>query len=73
LEDEKVMGMHWAAGLSEHLGGVVGVDDFSDPSHAIHHDVVYATGGPIEITSLVLQYEDGTHEEIMRDGQYTIF
>jgi predicted small lipoprotein YifL len=73
LEDEKVMGMHWAAGLSEHLGGVVGVDDFSDPSHAVHHDVVYPAGGPIEVTSLVLTYEDGTHEEIMRDGQYTIF
>jgi hypothetical protein len=73
LEDEKVMGMHWAAGLSEHLGGTVGVDDFSDPSHAIHHDVVYPAGGPIEVTSLVLTYEDGTHEEIIQDGQYTIF
>jgi hypothetical protein len=73
LEDEKVMGMHWAAGLSEHLGGVVGVDDFLDPSHAIHYDVVYPAGGPIEVTSLVLSYEDGSREEIMRDGRYTIF
>jgi predicted small lipoprotein YifL len=54
LEDEKVMGMHWAAGLSEHLGGVVGVDDFSDPGHVVHYDVVYASGGLIETTSLVL-------------------
>jgi hypothetical protein len=73
LEDEKVMGMHWAAGLSEHLGGAVGVADFSDPSHAVHYDIVYPEGGPIEVTSLVLTYEDGSQEEIMRDGLYTIF
>ena len=30
-------------------------------------------GGPIEVTSLVLTYEDGSQEEIMRDGLYTIF
>jgi hypothetical protein len=73
LEDEKVMGMHWAFGLSEHLGGTVGVDDFSDPSHAEHRDWVYPKGGDIEIASLVLEYEDGTSEEILRDGEYTIF
>jgi predicted small lipoprotein YifL len=73
LEDEKVMGMHWAYGLSEHIGGAVGVDDFSDPSHVEHRDWVYPKGGAIEITSLVLEYEDGTTEEIIKDGVYTIF
>ncbi len=73
LEDEKVMGMHWAAGLSEHLGGTVGVEAFSNPGNAVHYDVVYPEGGPIQVTSLVLTYEDGSSEEIMRDGQYTIF
>jgi hypothetical protein len=34
---------------------------------------VYPLGGPIEIVSLVLQYEDGMSEEIIRDGQHTIF
>jgi hypothetical protein len=33
LEDEKVMGVHLAAGLSEHIGGAVGVDDFEDPAN----------------------------------------
>jgi leucyl aminopeptidase (aminopeptidase T) len=32
LEDEKVMGVHLAAGISEHIGGAVGVDDFEDPA-----------------------------------------
>ncbi|NIN66626.1 MAG: hypothetical protein GTO63_18455 [Anaerolineae bacterium] len=73
LEDEKVLGMHWAYGLSSHLGGTVGVSEFSDPSHAVHQDIVYARGGPIEVASLVLEYEDGTTEEIIRDGEYTIF
>jgi hypothetical protein len=73
LEDEKVLGMHWALGRSDHIGGTVGVTDFSDPSHVVHWDIVYPKGGPIEIASLVLEYEDGTSEEIIKDGQYTIF
>jgi hypothetical protein len=36
-------------------------------------DIVYSEGGPIEIASLVLEYEDGTSEEIIKDGQYTMF
>jgi hypothetical protein len=73
LEDEKVMGMHWANGLSEHLGGTVGQDDFSDPRYAVHSDWVYPKGGAIEISSLILEYEDGKNEEILLDGQYTVF
>jgi hypothetical protein len=73
LEDEKVLGLHWAYGRSEHLGGTVGVDSFSDPSHVVHQDIVYASGGPIEISSLVLENEDGSAEQIMRDGRYTVF
>jgi leucyl aminopeptidase (aminopeptidase T) len=73
LEDEKVMGMHWAFGLSEHIGGTVGVDDFSDPGLAEHRDWVYPKGGAIEIASLVLEYSDGTSEEIIHDGEYTTF
>jgi leucyl aminopeptidase (aminopeptidase T) len=73
LEDEKVMGMHWAFGLSEHLGGTVGVDDFGDPRFAEHRDWVYPQGGDIEVSSLVLEYEDGTSEEILHDGEYTLF
>ena len=73
LEDEKVPGMHWAFGLSEALGGTVGVDDFSDPSHVVHRDIVYPKGGLIEVVSLVLNYKDGTSEEIIRYGEYRIF
>jgi hypothetical protein len=73
LEDEKVLGLHWAYGRSEHLGGTVGVGSFSDPSHVVHQDIVYAKGGPIEISSVVLVNEDGSTEQIMRDSRYTVF
>jgi len=73
LEDEKVLGMHWAYGRSDHLGGTVGVASFSDPSHVVHQDTVYAKGGAIEIARLVLEYEGGASEEIIRDGSYTVF
>jgi hypothetical protein len=73
LEDEKVLGMHWAYGRSDHIGGVTGVAEFSDPAHVVHQDIVYAKGGAVEIASLVLEYEDGTAEEIIEDAEYTVF
>ena len=73
LEDEKVLGMHWAYGRSDHIGGITGVAEFSDPTHVVHQDIVYAKGGPLEIASLVFEYEDGTREEIITDAEYTIF
>jgi hypothetical protein len=73
LEDEKVMGMHWAFGRSDHLGGAIGPDDFSDPRLVEHRDWVYPKGGVIEVASLVLEYEDGTTEEVIIDGEYTVF
>lgn len=73
LEDEKVLGVHWAAGRSDHIGGVIGVDDFNDPVNVVHRDVVYPFGGDIEVISLTLEYKDGTSEEIIRDGAYTVF
>lgn len=73
LEDEKASGFHWAYGQSDHIGGVVGPDSFSDPSHIVHLDTVYAKGCPVEVASVVLVYEDGTEEEIIRDCESTIF
>ncbi|MFC1923494.1 hypothetical protein ACFLY4_09430 [Chloroflexota bacterium] len=73
LEDEKVFGVHLAYGRSDHTGGVVGVDDFRDPANVVHQDVVYPFGGEIEVTSLIFEYKDGTTEELIRDGAYTVF
>ncbi len=73
LEDEKVEGLHWAYGRSDHIGGTVGVAAFSHPGHVVHYDLIYPKGGRIEIASLVLEYEDGTNEELIKNGQYTIF
>lgn len=73
IEDEKVMGFHWAYGRSDHLGGSVGVDAFSDPSHAVHQDIVYTKGSPIEVKSLDLEYQDGSSERVIEEGNYTVF
>lgn len=46
LEDEKA-GFHWAYGRSDHMGGIVGVRDFTSPDKAYHKDIVYAKGNPV--------------------------
>lgn len=71
LEDEKV-GLHWAYGRSEHLGGVTGPDAFRDPRNVVHQDIVYAPGCPIEADRLVLQLPDG-QEEILCQNRYPLF
>jgi leucyl aminopeptidase (aminopeptidase T) len=73
LEDEKVLGVHLALGRSDHIGGTVGVENFSDPAYVVHWDIVYPRGGEIEVVRLVFDYEDGGQEEIIRDGNYTLF
>lgn len=73
VEDEKVYGIHLAGGLSEHIGGTVGVDDFIDPSTVQHTDVVFPFGGEIEPTSLTFYFNDGTSEAIIQDGEYVLF
>jgi hypothetical protein len=73
LEDEKVFGVHLAVGRSDHMGGTVGPDDFQDPANIVHWDMVYARSGSVNVSDLVLEYEDGSREEILRAGDYTIF
>jgi hypothetical protein len=73
LEDEKVVGMHWALGRSDHIGGTLGPEDFQKPENVMHQDFVYPKGGSIEISSLILIYEDGSTDEIILNGAYAIF
>lgn len=72
IEDEKV-GFHWAYGLSSHIGGKTGLADFENSENAVHQDIIYAKGSPIEIRILIFEYSDGSEEEIIRDGEYLIF
>ena len=73
LEDEKVEGFHWAYGRSAHIGGTVGVEAFHDPMYVVHQDIVYAETTKVGVVSVLLVYEDGTEEEIIRDNGYTLF
>ncbi|HMP74054.1 MAG TPA: aminopeptidase [Kiritimatiellia bacterium] len=69
LEDEKA-GFHWAYGRSEHLGGTVAPDAFSDPAHVVHHDIVYAPGCPITIRRLDLLDPSGQAQAVIINGAY---
>lgn len=69
LEDEKA-GFHWAFGRSDHLGGVVGVEDFESPSNVIHQDIVYARGNPIQAERAVLVHPDGRQVVVIDGGEY---
>jgi leucyl aminopeptidase (aminopeptidase T) len=71
LEDEKA-GFHWAFGRSDHLGGVVGVDDFSDPGNVVHQDIVYASGNPIQIERADIVHPDGRRITVIENGDYTL-
>lgn len=64
IEDEKA-GMHWAYGRSEHLGGTVGPDAFSTPRRVVHQDIVYASGSPIQISTLTLHMPNGEDHVIL--------
>lgn len=69
LEDEKA-GPHIALGRSEHIGGTVGPDAFSDPRNIWHQDFVYARGCPISVTEITLSASDGESRLLFRDGSY---
>jgi leucyl aminopeptidase (aminopeptidase T) len=71
LEDEKA-GFHWAFGRSDHLGGVVGVEDFEDPENVIHQDIVYAKGNPIQVERAVIIHPDGREIAVIDEGDYKL-
>jgi leucyl aminopeptidase (aminopeptidase T) len=69
LEDEKA-GFHWAFGRSDHLGGIVGVEDFESPASVVHQDIVYAEGNPIQVERAELVHPDGRRIAVIADGEY---
>jgi aminopeptidase len=73
LLDEK-LGLHLAFGRSEHFGGQVGPSRFSRPEAVMHQDHVYlqVLQPRVLAAEVVLENEDGTKLELMRDGLYVI-
>jgi leucyl aminopeptidase (aminopeptidase T) len=71
LEDEKA-GFHWAYGRSDHMGGKVGIRDFSSPDKAYHKDIVYARGNPIVCKRLDFISSDGERITGVIDGELVI-
>jgi len=71
LEDEKA-GFHWAYGRSDHLGGQVGIKDFSSPEKVIHMDIVYAKGNPIVCKQFDFVFPDGSRKTAIIEGELTL-
>lgn len=71
LEDEKA-GFHWAFGRSDHLGGVVGVEDFVGPETVVHQDIVYAEGNPIQVEHAVIVHPDGRRVPVIENAEYLL-
>ncbi len=69
LEDEKA-GFHWAFGRSDHLGGVVGVEDFEGPETVVHQDIVYAEGNPVQVERAVIIHPDGRSVVVIDGGEF---
>ena len=73
LLDEK-LGLHLAFGRSEHFGGQVGPAQFSRPEAVMHQDHVFLPEIQPQVLAaeVVLQREDGSKLDLMRDGVYVI-
>lgn len=71
LEDEKA-GFHWAFGRSDHLGGMVGVEEFRGRDTVVHQDIVYAKGNPIQVEVADLIHPDGHRVTVIADGEYML-
>jgi hypothetical protein len=67
LEDEKA-GFHWAFGRSDHIGGKVGIHDFTSPEKAYHKDIVYARGNPIVCKRFDFIFRNGVRKTAIVDG-----
>jgi len=67
LQDEKA-GFHWAFGLSEHLGGTIGEDNFNSAENVIHRDFVYAKDNEIECSLLEIVFPDNSRKILIRAG-----
>ncbi len=74
LLDEK-LGLHVAFGRSDHFGGTVGPDDFSSPDQVVHIDRIYIPQiqNKIHVDHVSLEFENGTSQRIMENGEYTLF
>lgn len=65
IQDEKILGtIHVATGRSDHLGGSLTPDKFSEASHATHDDILFA---PHKTPEIHLK-----QARMLRDGDVTI-
>ncbi len=59
--------------IINHIDDVVGATGFTDPGHIVHHSVVYPFCSGLFIQRIAVVCEDGVKEDLIQDGDYTIF
>jgi len=71
IQDEKILGtLHVATGRSDHLGGKLTPDKFSEPKNATHDDILFSPGKTPDIrVTQVRMYRDGQKEVVIEDYQ----
>ncbi len=69
IQDEKVLGtLHVATGRSDHLGGHLTPELFSESSHATHDDILYSPSKTPEIgVTQARMYRDGAVEVLIEN------
>lgn len=66
IQDEKILGtLHVATGRSDHLGGHLTPDKFTEASHATHDDILFAPHKTPEIRVVQARMQRGAQHEIL--------
>ncbi len=75
IQDEKVLGtVHVATGRSDHLGGHLTPELFSEASHATHDDILYSPAKTPEINvPQVRMFRGGTTEILIEDFRPAVY
>lgn len=69
IQDEKILGtLHVATGRSDHLGGRLTPDKFTNAKNATHEDILFSSTKTPEIrVTQVRMYRDGQKETVIED------
>ena len=66
IQDEKILGtLHVATGRSDHLGGSLTPDRFTEASHATHDDILFSPTKTPTITVTQARMKRGEQEEVL--------
>ena len=69
LDAEKA-GFHFAYGMNQHLGGLIGPDKFKSKETVVHTDIVYPPNAHVHVKKAIVHFDKKAHVTIIEDGEY---